>query len=157
MTDANRELDAKVAEAKGWYWVKYPPPNAPQNDPLTAIVPPRENEIIYSNHYDRIWEPSDSAAKRFINWDRFAAWVERNGEQVCIEELPHYSTSMADAWALVEEMEHSGCNEISVLLDEDEWACVVWIDGLNDFIEGIAPTAPEAICRAYLEWKAEQC
>lgn len=59
--------------------------------------------------------------------------------------LPHYSTSIADAWLVVEKMREKGHNcQIEASAAQPEWiACFLTPHGYR---EGRAPTAPAAIC-----------
>jgi hypothetical protein len=89
--------------------------------------------------------------------------------------VPDYPNDIAAAWELVDEMNHSGDGFVDLIYaihdngPQLKWLCEFrmlskWIvkngndplDGRSDYILGLAPTAPEAICRAWLAWKEAQ-
>lgn len=76
------------------------------------------------------------------------------------QQIPHYSTSIADAWTLVEKTFHTGGEEPYALrifgpLDDGYKVELIWChhDGDIPLAEFICDTAPEAICKAFLKWK----
>ena len=62
--------------------------------------------------------------------------------------IPNWPVSIEAAWELVEEMD---CENITI---ENGW--LVMVDDMSRTIKGIAPTAPRAICLAWLMWKQGQ-
>lgn len=69
----------------------------------------------------------------------------------------YYSTNIQDAWELMEEMKMDDVCLQSVKSVQpdytDFWHCSYLKNGFKTFS---APTAPEAICKAYIKWK-ESC
>lgn len=64
--------------------------------------------------------------------------------------VPHYSTSIADAWKIVEILAvKSDWVSVGNTENKDEWACV--IGNRSPYIHERAKTAPVAICRAALK------
>jgi len=74
-----------------------------------------------------------------------------------VNDVPHYSTSIADAWILVEEMVKAS-SVVRISVSSGLWDCEAWIaeTGILAFSDDGAPTAPEAICQAYLDWQTRQ-
>ena len=105
---AKRELDALIAERLfGWRWVKYPAPNLSEHRLLTGIVPPAAPGRIYSNRTDRIWQPSTPDAERFSDWDTLY-WWDDDGASDIRRGMPHYSTDIAAAVQVEDEIERRG-------------------------------------------------
>lgn len=153
MTNTNRELDAKVAVARGlnveWY-----------HSTVTG------NFVPYAVDRSAERTSEHSTRARYIG----ASWGKAKNENGEIIEfygyvLPPFSSGIALAWSLVEEIENfpreTKRNDLPNVgkFDDDRWHCSVHIfnDGYyEEYCSHGAPTAPEAICRAYLKWKARE-
>jgi hypothetical protein len=68
--------------------------------------------------------------------------------------LPHFSTNIADAWALVEEMDaaYGVFYELANRID-DGYHQFSFISQYCTGQHVTATTVPEVICKAYLKWK----
>ncbi len=66
------------------------------------------------------------------------------------EGLPHYSTSIKDAWEVIEKVKHDGTFSLDWYEDEG-WNVVQYIG--NEIDTTIADTASLAICKAALKAK----
>jgi hypothetical protein len=128
--DENRELDVQIAKSRGYFvgrvnW---------------------EIELLYAT--------DEAAFQEFVSEGITGArWGGNERNRFCIE-LPHYSTDIAAAWELVEQ--HDG----EFYLDRDPvpgpyrkpWYALFG-ENLDD--GRYAPTAPEAICRAFLATRGD--
>ena len=81
-----------------------------------------------------------------------------SGKRMWLLHTPAYETDIAAAFWLVDEIRQT--HEITIsapVPPRKQWDVRGWNDTTNDerFIAH-APTAPEAICRAYLAWKQSQ-
>ena len=63
-----------------------------------------------------------------------------------VNDVPHYSTSIADAWILVEEMARAGL-DFEIMPDNQMW---FFASSIGYYC---GDTAQEAICNAYLVWE----
>jgi hypothetical protein len=79
-----------------------------------------------------------------IEWAKFEPGVN-------IVSVLHYSTSIADAWWVVQKMEGKG-HPISINRQSDDWEAIFWESWTNnDPIIARAETLPHAICLAALK------
>lgn len=84
-----------------------------------------------------------------MNEDHIVKWAQISDDdwEPSFEPCPHYSTSIADAWQVVEKMKELGA-EINIGFYE-KWDCEFdYPIGCN--WRAVAETAPEAICKAAL-------
>ena len=133
--EAGRELDALVAEAMGWIWLRFKPAHD------------EDAEFVRKPYGPDTWEAS--LEHKRANGDEPLAHLWD-----C--DLPHYSTDIAAAWEVVEYMGpipfslrfqpadawRTGDGEVYC---HAHWTC--WFEGS---VWAEAPTAPLAICRAAL-------
>lgn len=78
-------------------------------------------------------------------------WTRVNGETYpLLDLLPEYSTDIAAAWEVVDRLRDLNWHVVVKTKGYMLWHCVLEAD-FPPYMEGaIAPTAPEAICRAAL-------
>lgn len=65
--------------------------------------------------------------------------------------LSDWPRDLTDAWLLVEEIG----KEVFLHHKQDCWACGLFIDGFGEVFYATGDTAPIAICRGWLMWKAQ--
>lgn len=143
-----RERDAIVAgKVMGWEWLERSNHEQGQYVWRKAIFPPEGEEWIRWNFNPREWRKASDDTPPFSDWDRCSGQRDDDGKlgSKRIMGLPHYSTSIADAWLVVEKMREKGHNcQIEASAAQPEWiACFLTPHGYR---EGRAPTAPAAIC-----------
>jgi hypothetical protein len=154
----NRELDAKVAIARGWTW------HIHKYQGRIGLFPPDSYPWIWINYrrkfFDQIDQDDVDESKLFSDWDDLA----RN-DKTGTRGLPRFSTNIADAHTLITEMRQAGY-DVCLKMDrighgrDGLVSCQVYIqsdDGhLREFIEQIHETEEIAVCEAYLKWKGAQ-
>jgi len=138
----SRELDAQVAEAMGYVWIRLNPCHERKN-PVRALYAPDT------------WE-AENCVKANGDEEMAYGWLSR---------VPHYSTNLAAAWQVVEWMVNNGGCPALIYDDNGHWALTE--DGFQMVPTGDEPqslsttfwieadqwydTAPEAICREFLK------
>lgn len=134
--DVGRELDAAVAErVMGWEW-------------FTAV---NVNVLVPPEHHWRVqrsWRiPGKHGEEDDIDSARF--YDSRNGgKQAPV--VPAYSTNIAAAWLVVEELTAHGLRLSLDMFGGDPWWAEFADERWERGAQATAPTAPEAICRAAL-------
>ena len=135
----SRELDERVARARGWHW----------DDDWGCLIPPEQKakpgEMWTGWHRDHDGDdlhrqPVPGAAINRIVY---------NGDMSKII-LPEYSTDIAAAWQVVEWMITGKPWECYLTHQTDGWDCDFSHPGAMGVMAQTAPTAPEAICLAFL-------
>ena len=73
-------------------------------------------------------------------------------------QIPHYSTSIADAWTLVDIMVKAGWYPQIAYCADKKWECMIMDleEDVENSVYRHADTAPLAICLAFLKWKEAQ-
>ena len=113
-----RKLDAEVAvEIMGWAWMQN------THTKKCAVIPPEGGVRERLNGCDSDWETlktPPSASERYSDWDR--AGLSRPARGIVSIGIPYYSTDIAAAWDMEEEIQRRGLvaeygEAMSVLLD----------------------------------------
>lgn len=126
--EAGRELDALIAEKIiGWKWINHPGFDEP---------------FMFSPEQVKGFIPEFVAAHTVENCDRNAP-----------DRLPHYSTSIADAWLVVEKLRERESIARSNGASDQAWVSFVWNlpmsrHGIHYMLFSLTPLA---ICLAALK------
>lgn len=143
-----REFDAKIAvEFFGWRWFRDPL----QSD-LIGLWPPESPEWQRWNWRDTLIDVTgdEESWQRFSDWDRMGSPSDRPPGSISF--LPHYSTSIADAWPVVELLK--GMGKVVIVkadaLMRGDFEPSYWVQCGNQRDGVRANTAPDAICKAGL-------
>jgi hypothetical protein len=125
MTD--EELRIEIAKAKGWtFWVS--------KEKWYAVAMPGKEPPFSSGYRTQVYDPENYHP----SWEGHA-----------------WSTDIAAAWVLVEEMRENGLL-LSLRDSGVNWFVVIRSEKGGEYADvakANSPTAPRAICLAYLAWK----
>ena len=132
----NREIDALIAE-KVMGWVK---------KTITLAVKNKEG-------YVQSWEETCLVNPKFPDVDLLHR-LEFSEDQSDKQKMPYYSTSISDAWEVVEKMKRHFPSIVYNSSDSNSsmWNISFWKDEFGgESWDAIAETAPRAICLAALK------
>lgn len=101
------------------------------------------------------------AIARAKGWERFLSldghMLGRSPDGTWFDSVPDWPNDISAAWELVEEMGKSCKVHVSYYAFDTKWYCsTIRVDEIDDVLIFFAKddTAPLAICRAWLLWKA---
>ena len=146
----SRELDVRVAEALG----------GRRDDDWGCLIPPEQKAKPDEMWPD--WQTDGVDTWREPVKGHSIEGIVYNGNFTKVI-MPHYSTDIAAAWSLVEQFDHFRLAHVGETW-QVEWAyCGNFHPHVMSDATGprcacrveTAPTAPEAICRAFLKAKRE--
>ena len=151
------ELRLRIAKARGWRFTKMTP--GPNND---AQLPFRDR-TLYS-----FTKPGEANANEYWIEETIEEWPDNWRAILHGWEIPDYPGMLAAAWELVEEAQVNNVGfdlanaEITLYTTGEPpkvryaWEAIFydpWGGEACKKYKRDAPTAPEAICRAWLAWK----
>lgn len=113
------------------------------------------------NYSDAIWvmpenepKPEEWSRQRDVVW-KFRDVNIRGEEYSSLCRVADYSTEMDAAWEVAERLRNHGFQvRVESVLGRRQWTCTVWRPNRQEVVSEPCSEAPEAICRAALEWAA---